>query len=369
VRVVLSAGGTAGHVNPALAVARKLTSQGIEVLYAGCPDSIEERLVGTAGLPFAGFSSQGLNRRKPWTFPATAIRLNRGRMAAMSWLAGVRPDVVATFGGYASLPTGMAAAGIGLPLLVHEQNAKPGLANRVLARKSQILAISDERAITGFRTRAKTVVTGNPLREELFGIDVMSARQTLGFSVDAKVLLVFGGSLGAHHINEAILNLAPELLERFDNLEVLHLTGTVDFEWAAELLRKKGISESRWQLRDYCYQMGEAYASADLVLARAGATTLAELTALGKASLLVPYPYAAADEQTANANRLTVGGAASMWPDGGLDQPGFGALLIELLADDPTRAKMQAQARTLGKPDAAAVIAGLIIDLADNRVT
>jgi len=364
VRVVVSAGGTAGHINPALAAVRELQANGAEVLYAGCPDSLEERLVTAAGIPFTGFFSRGLNRRKPWTFPATALKLNRGRIDARRWLREVRPDVVATFGGYASLPVGLGAVSLKLPLFIHEQNARPGLANRVLARKASVLAISDERAIPGFSTKAKTVVTGNPLREELFGVDRASARLNQGFSAKSLVLLIFGGSLGAHHLNEAVINLATELLEEFADLEVLQLTGAADYEWACGLLAEKGVSTLRWQLRDYCYEMGEVYAAADLVLARAGATSLAEFTALGLPSLLVPYPYAAADEQTANAERLKSYGAAEVWPDRELEDPGFSILLKSMLADENRRGLMAAKARELGKPDATATIARLILGMA-----
>jgi len=362
-KFVVSAGGTAGHINPALAVAKALRSKGATVLYAGTPDSLEERLVTAEGFDFVGFYAKGLNRRKPWTFPSTALRLNNGRLAAKRWMRQAQPDAVATFGGYASLPSGLAAISLGYPLLVHEQNARPGLANRLLARKASVLAISDERAVKGFSTKARIEVTGNPLRAELFGVDPLAARESLGLSPEARVLLVFGGSLGAHHINASLLDLARQLLDGFADLEVMHVTGAADYEWASQLAKTLGLPAQRWQVREYCYEMGNAYAASDLIIARAGATSLAEFTALGKAALLVPYPYAAADEQTANAELLSAAKAAYVWPDDKLDDPGFRQVVFDLLEDDGLRGQISVEAKKLGKPDATEAIAKLIVDL------
>jgi UDP-N-acetylglucosamine--N-acetylmuramyl-(pentapeptide) pyrophosphoryl-undecaprenol N-acetylglucosamine transferase len=336
------------------------------VRFAGTPDSLEQRLVEAAGIAFVGFAARGLNRRKPWTFPATALTLLRGRQDAKRWLRQLGPDAVATFGGYASLPVGLAASAARLPLLVHEQNARSGLANRVLAGRADILAISDERTRGEFKGSAEVVYTGNPLRAELFGVDREQARRRLGFSEAGRLLLVFGGSLGAHHVNEAVLGIAGRLLDEFDDLEVLHLTGSGDHAWVGERLAGLGLAEGRWRIQEYMSEMGDAYAAADLVLSRAGATSLAELTALGKAALLVPYPYGAADEQAANADRLASIGAAAVWPDSDLALPGFYELTRGLIADAKHRDDMAAQARTLGKPGATEAIAALILELAGS---
>jgi UDP-N-acetylglucosamine--N-acetylmuramyl-(pentapeptide) pyrophosphoryl-undecaprenol N-acetylglucosamine transferase len=344
-----------------------LSATGVEVLFAGTPDSLEERLVNEAGIAYAGFESRGLNRSKPWTIPQTLIKLSRGRGAARSWLNSVKPDVVAAFGGYACLPVSLAAGSLGIPLLVHEQNARPGLANRLLTKRADIIALSDELAQSGFKTKARFEVTGNPLRAELFGVDPNTARQRLGLQQTGLLLLVFGGSLGAHHLNSAVLAIAKELLDEFGDMEVIHLTGSQDYDWVKDTLTQAGITQ-RWYPYAYSNQMGDAYAAADLVLARAGATSLAEITALGKASLLVPYPYAVADEQTANAQRLVDAGAAVIWPDCDLDAPGFTELLRSLISDASRRASMSNQASSLGKPDATAAIVALILELAGNQV-
>jgi UDP-N-acetylglucosamine--N-acetylmuramyl-(pentapeptide) pyrophosphoryl-undecaprenol N-acetylglucosamine transferase len=279
-------------------------------------------------------------------------------------LKQIKPQVVATFGGYASLPTGLAAASLRLRLLVHEQNARPGLANRVLARRADVLALTDERAAAGIKTSARIQITGNPLRPELLGVDRLAARERLGFTDAGLILLVFGGSLGAHHLNSAVLNLATELLVEFSDLQVLHLAGSLDYQWANQMLQDQQIPATRWHLMEYCHQMGDAYAAADLVLSRAGASSLAEITALGKAALLVPYPFAVADEQTANAQKLEEADAARVWPDRELDNPGFSELLKSLLAEPLLRQAMANRALALSKPDANRAIAQLILELA-----
>jgi len=361
--VVLAAGGTAGHINPALAVAQALLAGGQPVLLTGTPHSLEEELAHQNNLAFTGFVVRGLARRRPWTFPHTLWLLVQARRQARAWLQVQQPVAVVTFGGYASLPVGLAASDLKLPLLVHEQNARPGLANQLLAGRATILALSDERARAGFRSARRIVVTGNPLRAELLGWDRAAARQALGLAADGRVLLVFGGSLGAHHLNTAVLQLAGGLLTDFPDLTVIHLTGSADLAWATEFINQAGLPVERWRLLAYSSAMGELYAAADLVLARAGATSLAEITALGKAALLVPYPYAAADEQTANAHRLVEAGAAEVWLDRELELPGFDQALRNLLTDAALRNALGQQAARLGRREATAAVVDLVNEL------
>jgi UDP-N-acetylglucosamine--N-acetylmuramyl-(pentapeptide) pyrophosphoryl-undecaprenol N-acetylglucosamine transferase len=348
-----------------LAVAGELKARGIEVAYAGCPKSMEERLTGQAGLRFKAFAARGFNRRQPWTLITSTLLIARSRKAARQWLLEEKPDAVAAFGGFASLPVSLAAAELKIPLLIQEQNATPGLANRQLARYASIITLAHDSARSGFPeiSQQKIITTGNPLRSELFCADRQSARVSFELHPDAVTLLVFGGSLGARHINEALLDNAKNLLEQLPELQVLHIAGKGDYEQVAE--RLDGMHLPNWHLLAYCDRMGEAYAVADLVLSRAGATSLAELSALGKAALLVPYPYAAADEQTANAKRLTDSDAAMMIKDSQLDEPIFMQTLVTLLRDENRLVAMGLAASKLGAKDvqARAEIADLIIGL------
>ncbi|MCL1879714.1 MAG: undecaprenyldiphospho-muramoylpentapeptide beta-N-acetylglucosaminyltransferase [Actinomycetia bacterium] len=368
-RVVVSAGGTAGHVNPALAVAQELRGLGCSVLWVGTPNSFEQSLVDREGFEFVGFAAHGFNRRRPWTLLSAASRQLAARSACRRWLRDRGVQAVACFGGYATLAVGMAAIALKLPLLVHEQNARIGLANRLLAKNADVLAISYAQAAADSRCRGRVELTGNPLRASLFSQDKAQSRAHFGFDPEALVLLAFGGSLGAKHLNHALLGLAADLLSSFPQLQVLQVTGQLDHRAVQDAALGLGLDERRWRLLPYCDTMGAAYAAADLVLCRAGASTLAELGALAKPSLLVPYPYAAADEQSANAARMAAAGAALVVADAELDSPSFAEKLDALLADGALRQRMAAAARDCAIHHARERVAGIIMELAKDRAT
>jgi UDP-N-acetylglucosamine--N-acetylmuramyl-(pentapeptide) pyrophosphoryl-undecaprenol N-acetylglucosamine transferase len=365
-RFVVTGGGTAGHINPALAVAQELRLRGHEVLYAGTPQGLESRLIPAEGITYRAFEAAGFNRAKPLTLLSSTLKIAGSTRAARAWLREVRPDAVLGFGGYVSIPVGLAASRLGIPLIIHEQNSTSGLANRFLAKRAAAVALTYPQAAATLSTSGSVHHTGNPLRASLFAADRDAARVALGFAPDALVLLVFGGSLGAQHINQALVALAPRLMALPD-LQVFHIAGKNDYDATLAALREQGIdpaTDPRWQLRDYFDRMGEALVAADLVLSRSGATSLAEFTALGVAALLVPFPHAAADEQTSNAQTLVDGGAAAMLADAELDSPRFAELLFDLLADEPRRRALAQAARARGNTTAAATIAQLAIDAA-----
>ncbi|MDR0347347.1 MAG: undecaprenyldiphospho-muramoylpentapeptide beta-N-acetylglucosaminyltransferase, partial [Coriobacteriales bacterium] len=299
-RIAITGGGTAGHINPALAVAQELRSYGHEVSYAGTPQGLEARLVPREGFPFVSFEAAGFNRRKPLTLITSSAKIAASSLRARRWLATFKPSAVVGFGGYVSIPVGLAASQLKIPLAIHEQNATSGMANRFLAKRAQLIALSYESAAREFNTNATVEVVGNPVRSSLLEQDGPSARAAFGLPAEATVLLVFGGSLGARHLNEALVACAERLLS-LERLHVLHVTGTRDFEQTEAAIARIPQAKERWHLIDYCDRMGEAYAAADAVLSRAGATTLAEISALGMPALLIPYPHAAADEQATNA--------------------------------------------------------------------
>ncbi|HBT95804.1 MAG TPA: undecaprenyldiphospho-muramoylpentapeptide beta-N-acetylglucosaminyltransferase, partial [Coriobacteriia bacterium] len=204
-RFVITGGGTAGHINPALAVAQELGSLGHEVRYAGKPGSLEARLVPEQGLEFVEFETAGFNRRKPWTLATSTIKIAASSRKARKWLKAYKPDAVIGFGGYVSIPVGLAASQENIPLIVHEQNSASGMANRFLAKRAQLVALSYAAAENDFKTRGEVVVTGNPVRAELHDIDTKVAREFFDIPAEAVVLLAFGGSLGARHINERLI--------------------------------------------------------------------------------------------------------------------------------------------------------------------
>jgi UDP-N-acetylglucosamine--N-acetylmuramyl-(pentapeptide) pyrophosphoryl-undecaprenol N-acetylglucosamine transferase len=248
-----------------------------------------------------------------------------------------------------------------IPLVIHEQNARPGLANRFLARRAQLIVLTYAAAARDLAGQGELAQVGNPVRAALFGIDPVRARASFGIPPDALVLLAFGGSLGARHLNEALIACADRLLAD-DRLRVVHITGARDYETVSQSLNPK--LAARWHLLAYCDRMGEAYAAADLVLSRAGATTLAELSALAKPALLIPYPHAAADEQRLNARDVVDEGGAWMLDDAELDTPRFVELLQGLLGDEGKRAKMRAVLQGLPAATARQELARRVIELA-----
>lgn len=364
--VLVSGGGTGGHVNPALAVAETLREGGIRVVFVGTPTGLEQRLV-----PAAGFALH--------TVPASPLRgqaaVARARAAAdvvragasVARLARAEGAVAAlAFGGYTAGPLAAGARLARTPLVVHEQNAVPGLANRLAARWAQAVAVSMPGVAERFPRPERVVLTGNPIRGDLLGgrlPDRTPAAVRLGLDPRRRTLLVFGGSLGSRRLNDAVLE-ATEHWPEPVGLQVLHAAGERDGTRV----------EAAWRARDrhglhvvthrYLASMADAYAAADVVVCRAGASTVAELTAVGVPAVLVPYPHAAADEQTANAQALAQAGGAVHVPDAALDGPRLVAEVAPLLADRDRTATMAAAARELGRPDAAQAVARLVRDAA-----
>jgi UDP-N-acetylglucosamine--N-acetylmuramyl-(pentapeptide) pyrophosphoryl-undecaprenol N-acetylglucosamine transferase len=359
-RVVITGGGTAGHINPALAVAQELRSRGCEVLYAGTPQGLEARLIPREGFSYVAFEATGFNRRKPLSLITSSTKIALSALRARRWLAHIRPDAVVGFGGYVSIPVGLAASWLKLPLAIHEQNATGGMANRFLAKRARLLALTYESAAVDFKTEGSVEITGNPVRASLFEAKRPAARRAFDLPDDATVLLAFGGSLGARHLNEALVARAEHLLS-LQGLHVLHITGTRDYETVREQLARIPQTEGRWHLVDYCDRMGEAYAAADLVLSRAGATTLAEIGALGIPALLIPYPHAAADEQTVNAQILVEAGAAELLADDRMDGEVFIERLERLITDAEYRETMRRAACLLPNAQARQSLAHLIM--------
>jgi len=357
-RVLVSGGGTAGHIYPALAVARLLAAQeGDSVAFVGAPESLEQRLAGDAGLRFLPVRAKGWDRARPLTFITGVATTIASVVRCMGLLSKERADVVCGFGGFVSLPLGFAAVLRGVPLVIHEQNAVPGLTNRALGRWARTVCLTYPDSAAHLRPAHDAVVTGNPVRSSVLSADRAAGRASFGVPDDATLLLVFGGSRGARHLNTAIVNLYQTLREMPD-LRVVHIAGpteaaTVRAELAAAA---GGALPTWWDVREYVDGMGDLLAASDLVVCRAGATTLAELSALGKAMVLVPYPYATDDHQTRNAVPFVSAGGAVAFADARLDEPEFGSELLSLLSDPVRRATMAVAGATLGRPHAAEAV-------------
>lgn len=337
--------------------------------FAGTPNGPEARLAREAGLVFHAVSARGFDRSRPVTLLTAGARLLLSAVRMWRALRTIRPDVVACFGGYVSLPVGVAAMVRGIPVVVHEQNAVPGVANRVLARWACSVGVTYPGSIPRMPRPARCEHTGNPVRASVLSADRDRARLALGLPTEAVVLLVFGGSRGARRLNEAMSELRERLLAD-KRVRVLHVTGRAESPPGNEARSERGGvggSGDRYQVVDYIDDMGGAIAAADLVLARAGATSIAEITAIGRASILVPYPYATDDHQTHNARDVSQRGGAMMFSDAEVGTEAFATALQELLANTERRAEMARVSQESGVRDAAARLEALILRCGGTR--
>ncbi len=363
-RVAIAAGGTAGHINPALALAEELRDRGHQVTFFGQTAKLEGTLVPQAGFDLVPVRVSGLDRSRPWTAISAGVRMIRARQVISRHFASSgRPDVAVGFGAYVEVPLGTWCASQGIPVILHEQNSVPGLANRMLAPRAERICVAFPAAREAFAGRAKSdesiVVTGNPVRRSVIEGCRERGREALGAGKDDFVLLVFGGSLGAQSLNECMVSLKDDLLAR-ERLIICHATGKDGYDEISSELALSEEEGRRWRLSSYIDDMGDALAAADLVLSRAGASTVAEIAALAVPSVLVPYPFATADHQTTNARLLSDADAAVLVPDGDLKGDQFRELLLGLV-DDPARcAKMRAAAAELGQDRAAATLADVV---------
>lgn len=342
-KLLLAGGGTGGHLFPAVALAQRLleAEPDARVRFVGTARGIESRVLPELGLPLstieiAGFVGRGLAAKL-----ALLPMLLKSLRQSARILSEFRPDVVVGVGGYASGPVLLAALLKGVPTVIHEQNVWPGLTNRLLARwvKRICLSYSDS---DRFFPRGRTVLTGNPLRSGMENCPPVSSGK--------PALLVFGGSRGARAINEAVVAALPLLEEFRGDLAILHQTGSEDLEQTRDAYRRAG-----WEAAvvPFITDMTAAYSRAHLVVCRAGATTMAELTACGRPAIMIPFPHAAGDHQSANARSLARRGAALMLPQGELTAKTLAQLVKGLLKDRPRLLSMAAAAKSLGNPGAA----------------
>lgn len=365
-RAVLSGGGTAGHVNPALALAEELQARGWDVDFAGTPGGIESRLVPEAGIAYKAFEAKGFNRTHPLTLPKALVTLQKSTGAAKCWFRENPPDVVVGFGGYVCIPVGRAAEALDIPVVVHEQNSVMGMANKYLAKRAACACLTYEYAAKDVAGSTPVVVTGNPVRRGVFDATREEGRAALDLPDDALVLVVTGGSLGARHLNEALVSLKDRLLA-IDNLVVIHITGPKELEAVTAALDLTPEEQMRYRLMGYTDQMGLIMAAADMIVSRAGATSLAEISARALPALLVPYPYATEDHQTVNARQWVESGAALMVADSEVESPEFATKLFDLVQNADLRAFMRAVAQSHETRNAACALADAVEAAAAKR--
>lgn len=358
-RVLIAAGGTGGHIYPGIAVAREIVRRDPEsqVRFVGTARGLESKLVPQAGFELSLIDSAGLKNVGAVARARGLLVLPKSFLGARSLLKSFRPDVVVGAGGYVSGPVVLCAAIMRIPNMVMESNALPGWTNRVLARFVDKAAVSFDVALPYFR--GKGVVTGNPVRREFFEI---AAREPQPGQLS---VLVFGGSQGARAINEAMIAALPSLAEMKDALRITHQTGESDYDKVTTGYADAGWAERATAMK-YIDNMEAAFAAADLVICRAGATTTAELIAAGKASVMIPFPLAADDHQRKNAEALAAAGAGRMILQHDLSGERLAQELSGLVREPESISKMAQAARGLARGDAAAAVVDMIEELAER---
>lgn len=354
--VLIMAGGTGGHIFPGIAVADVLRARGVPVAWLGASGGLESRLANEAGIPFHGITIAGLRGKGFASWVSAPWRLLRALLAAVNVLRRVNPLASVSFGGFAAGPGGLASAVLGTPLLVHEQNSVPGLTNRTLAMVARrVLA-----GFPGVLAGRKAIHVGNPVREAIASVPPPELRSTRRDSGEPLRVLVLGGSQGARALNAAI----PVALSTIAKgsmspaIAVRHQSGRALIEQARTAYATAGVSA---EVEPFIADMAEALGWADLVVCRAGALTLAELCAVGVASVLVPFPHAVDDHQTRNAEALVERGAAVLVPESAQLAEVLANAISSLAASPGLRLDMARAARRMALPDAAARIADVVM--------
>ena len=372
-RVLFTCGGTAGHVNPAVALAQmfQTSNSGCEVLFVGADGGMETRLVPKEGYPIETVTITNFRRSLS---PAsighnvrTLLNMNKSRKQANAILDRFQPDLVVGTGGYASFPVGKAAAKRGIPTAVHESNAVPGLTTKTLSKVVDVVMVGFEESRSHYDDPGKVVVTGTPVRTDFFRYTRKEARAELGLTDDRPLVLSVWGSLGAEVMNRQMAECIA--LECRDGAPFHHIHGAGrDYRAVLDALQGSGLADHpEVDVREYIYDMPLVMAAADLVLCRAGASTIAEIAAIAKPAVLVPSPNVVADHQTKNARVLANAGGAVLLPEGESSGEKLYALMTGLLSDAPRREAMSRALRDMAVPDAAEQIYQTLVRLMEKR--
>jgi UDP-N-acetylglucosamine--N-acetylmuramyl-(pentapeptide) pyrophosphoryl-undecaprenol N-acetylglucosamine transferase len=365
-RLLVAGGGTGGHLFPGIAVADEVLRRGgsevLDVLFVGTSRGIEARAVPAAGYALETLHVTGLKRMGLGGTVRGLFRVPLAILGAWAILRKFKPDVVLGVGGYASGPMVFAAALLGYPTAIQEQNSVPGITNRVLGRLVRAVFIAFEDAARFFPAR-KIERLGNPVRQKI--VAALESAQPASASASLRILVV-GGSQGARAVSDLVMATAQVLAARGLDFTLVHQTGSADHERVEARYRKLGLSD-RAQVKAFIDDMAAAYANADLVVARAGALTLAELAIAGKPALLIPLPTAADDHQRKNAARFSNEGAAQLFDQATARAEDLAAAIVELGSNPSKRAQMSAAMHALARPQAAQAIADRLQALAKKQ--
>ena len=373
-RFLFAAGGTGGHINPALAVAGEIREKypDAEILFVGTKEKMEARLVPAAGFDFASIDITGFYRQLTIENIkrniGTVLKLLRASSQAKKIIKSFKPDVVIGFGGYVSGPVLRMAAKMGIPTAIHEQNAFPGITNKALAKRVDRVMLTSSAAEKYLKPKNPVTVTGLPVRGEMLRADREFSRAQLGIKDGQILVLSMGGSLGAETINKAMVELIADNYKNED-FYFLHAMGQYGL-WVPDKLREKGVSldEAKYvDIREYIKDMDVCMSAADLVICRAGASSLSELQALGKASILIPSPNVAENHQYHNAMALVEKDAARLIEEKNLTKEAMAELFASLTSDKEALERIGQNARNMALVNAKEHIAEIVVSLAEEK--
>lgn len=346
-KVLISGGGTAGHINPGIAIAKYIKSKnpGCEILFIGTQKGLETKLVPRENFELKLIKVKGFKRKLSKDTLLSVKELFQGLHEARVIIREFKPDIVIGTGGYVCGPVVFNAARMRIPTLIHEQNAFPGVTNKLLSRFVDKVAISFKESEKFFKSEKKVVFTGNPIRSEMLNTDRKLAREKFGIERDKSLVVIFGGSRGAETINNTVSELIS-LHKKEDNFHILFATGEAQYD---KIISKLGDIESKYiKVVPYIYDMADVMAASDLVVGRAGAITLSELTALGIPSILIPSPYVTANHQEYNARALEKQGAGIVILEKNLNHNILYQQIIDLLEDRDKLENMKNSAKKMG---------------------
>ena len=360
VGMIIAGGGTGGHLFPGIAIAEEFLGRDPtnRVLFIGTERGLEKKVLDELDFPLRTLKVEGLQGRGPVRILASLFKIPGSMLASFRIIRMFQPVVVVGVGGYASGPAVLAARLMGIRTAIAEQNTFPGLTNRILGRFVHRIFVTFSVSARWFPA-GRTRVTGNPIRTAFLAEKPQAEKGDPRFT-----LLIFGGSQGSHAINEIVMNALDDLVDLKDRIRFIHQTGEKDREMVEDGYRKRGFAA---EVTPFILNMAEAYRMADLLLCRAGATSIAEITAGGKATILIPFPFAVNDHQTKNAELLARAGAAEMIPEKELDGRRLAAVIERLYRHPEGIKQMETASAALGNIHAAAAIVDACLELVKNR--
>jgi UDP-N-acetylglucosamine--N-acetylmuramyl-(pentapeptide) pyrophosphoryl-undecaprenol N-acetylglucosamine transferase len=360
-RVIIAGGGTGGHLFPGLAIAEefKRRNEMTEVIFVGTEHGIEARVIPKEGFPIRFLRAEGMMGVSVYGKIKALAKMGLSFLDSYRIIKLVSPDIMIGVGGYASGAIMLIAAFMPIPTMILEQNCIPGFTNKTLGKFADTVCLTYQESIPFF-PKEKTFLTGNPVRMHILRGSKESAYRFFSLEENLFTVFIFGGSLGARSINMAVIESLQYLHDLKEKIQFLHQTGSSDYEHVRNAFREFGF---KGMISPFIYQMGEAYAVADIVISRAGATTLAELTSLGKPAVLIPYPHATGQHQELNARKLSDMGAAKMILDSELSGESLAHAIREFYENGTMRTEMQKHSRVLGRPEAGEKVVDIAMSL------